>query len=50
MMLCSAEATTNLLDEPIGINWLDGGAEKSLRAFLKGDSDTVVTSNTTNQQ
>jgi len=43
------EATTNLNNQPVGINWLDGGAQAPLMAFLNGSASGVVISNTTNQ-
>ena len=43
------EATTNLNNQPVGINWLDGGAQAPLMAFLNGSASDVVISNTTNQ-
>lgn len=35
------EATTNLNNQAIGIDWLDGGAQEPLTAFLNGTTDTV---------
>ena len=43
------EATTNLNNQPVGINWLDGGAETPLMAFLNGSASDVAIRNTTNQ-
>ncbi|KAB5559623.1 hypothetical protein GE09DRAFT_1113622 [Coniochaeta sp. 2T2.1] len=43
------KATTNLNNQPIGINWLDGGAEAPLLAFLNGSASVVAINNATNQ-
>ncbi|KAH8802513.1 hypothetical protein F5884DRAFT_473714 [Xylogone sp. PMI_703] len=44
-----SKATTNLNNQPVGINWLDGGAQAPLMSFLDGDTDNVVIANTTNE-
>ncbi len=44
------EATTNLNNQPVGVNWLDAGAQDPLMAFLNGSTDSVVISNTTNER
>ncbi len=41
--------STNLNDQPIGINWLDGGGKAPLQAFLTGQTSSIVMSNTTNE-
>jgi len=44
-----AEATTNLNNQPVGINWLDAGAQEPLQAYLNGSTDSVVIPQTTNE-
>jgi hypothetical protein len=44
-----SRASTNVNNAPIGINWLDEGGTQPLSAFLTGQTDTVVLTNTTNQ-
>lgn len=43
------EATTNLNNQPVGIDWLDGGATGPLLSFLNGSSNTVDIDKSTNQ-
>jgi hypothetical protein len=42
-------ASTNLNNQPVGINWLDDGALDPLYTFLSGQSPIVISANTTNQ-
>ncbi len=41
--------STNLNNQPVGINWLDGGGTEPLHAFLNGTTETVQISNDTNE-
>lgn len=41
--------STNLNNQPVGINWLDGGDSAPLRAFLNGSTDQVAIEEKTNQ-
>ncbi|KAL2048776.1 hypothetical protein ABVK25_010958 [Lepraria finkii] len=41
--------STNLNNQAVGIDWLDGGGLDPLYAFLNGSTDTVMLTNTTNQ-
>lgn len=42
-------ASTNLNNQPVGINWLDDGGIQPLVDFMTNKTDTVVLSNTTNE-
>jgi hypothetical protein len=42
-------ASTNLNNEPIGINWLDDGGLDPLYNFLSGKTTTVILRNSTNE-
>ncbi|KAI3317326.1 hypothetical protein HD806DRAFT_515560 [Xylariaceae sp. AK1471] len=44
-----SKATTNLNNQPVGINWMDGGAQQPLMNFLNGSTDAVVLDQTTNE-
>ncbi|KAL7931221.1 hypothetical protein V8C35DRAFT_119822 [Trichoderma chlorosporum] len=44
-----SKATTNLNNQPVGIDWLDGGATGPLMAFLNGSANSVNIDNSTNQ-
>ncbi|UKZ94127.1 uncharacterized protein TrAFT101_009014 [Trichoderma asperellum] len=44
-----SQATTNLNNQPVGINWLDGGATAPLLSFLNGSTNSVNINNSTNQ-
>lgn len=44
-----SKATTNLNNQPVGINWLDGGATGPLLSFLNGSANSVNINNSTNQ-
>jgi hypothetical protein len=41
--------STNLNNQPVGINWLDGGGTDPLYNFLSGQTPNVVLVNTTNE-
>jgi len=41
--------STNLNNQPVGIDWLDGGGTAPLYAFLRGDTDTVQIEEKTNE-
>jgi hypothetical protein len=41
--------STNLNNQPVGINWLDGGGTAPLYAFLRGDTDSVKIEEKTNE-
>lgn len=43
------EPTTNLNDQPVGINWLDGGSTDVFYKFLSGSTNSIIMSNSTNQ-
>lgn len=42
-------ASTNLNNQPVGINWLDGGGSDPLFKYLGGKTQSLVLTNTTNQ-
>jgi hypothetical protein len=46
-----SKASTNLNNQPVGINWLDGGGVQPLNNFLTSGSETAIqfSTNTTNQ-
>ncbi|KAK1237629.1 hypothetical protein MKX07_006757 [Trichoderma sp. CBMAI-0711] len=44
-----SKATTNLNNQPVGIDWLDGGATGPLLSFLNGSTSTVDIDKSTNQ-
>ncbi|PNP55134.1 hypothetical protein THARTR1_04823 [Trichoderma harzianum] len=44
-----SKATTNLNNQPVGIDWLDGGATGPLKSFLNGSSNSVDIDKSTNQ-
>jgi hypothetical protein len=44
-----SKASTNLNNQPVGINWLDGGGTDPLYKFLSGETDNLEFVNTTNQ-
>ncbi|EHK27441.1 uncharacterized protein TRIVIDRAFT_34285 [Trichoderma virens Gv29-8] len=44
-----SKATTNLNNQPVGIDWLDGGATGPLMSFLNGSSNSVNIDTSTNQ-
>ncbi|KAL6911022.1 hypothetical protein GGI43DRAFT_34001 [Trichoderma evansii] len=44
-----SKATTNLNNQPVGIDWLDGGATGPLLSFLNGSTNSVNINNSTNQ-
>jgi len=41
--------STNLNNQAVGIDWLDGGGADPLYTFLSGQSSSVVITNTTNE-
>lgn len=41
--------STNLNNQPVGIDWLDGGGKDPLYAFLRGETDTVQIEEKTNE-
>lgn len=43
------EPTTNLNDQPVGVDWLDGGGTEPLINFLTGSSSIVDLTRQTNQ-
>ncbi|RFU80895.1 hypothetical protein TARUN_1312 [Trichoderma arundinaceum] len=44
-----SKATTNLNNQPVGIDWLDGGATGPLLSFLNGSTNAVDIDKSTNQ-
>ncbi|KAL7797470.1 hypothetical protein V8C37DRAFT_276834 [Trichoderma ceciliae] len=44
-----SKATTNLNNQPVGIDWLDGGATGPLLSFLNGSTNSVDLDKSTNQ-
>lgn len=44
-----SKATTNLNNQPIGINWLDDGGVQPLLDFLSGETPNVLLNNATNE-
>lgn len=42
-------ASTNLNNQPVGINWLDGGGITPLSNYLSGKTKSVVLTNSTNE-
>ncbi|PTB62802.1 hypothetical protein BBK36DRAFT_1162584 [Trichoderma citrinoviride] len=44
-----SKATTNLNNQPVGIDWLDGGATGPLLSFLNGSTGSVEIDKSTNQ-
>ncbi|KAH0493775.1 hypothetical protein TgHK011_000426 [Trichoderma gracile] len=44
-----SKATTNLNNQPVGIDWLDGGATGPLLSFLNGSTSSVEIDKSTNQ-
>jgi hypothetical protein len=44
-----SKASSNLNNEPIGIDWLDGGGLDPLYLFLSGQTSSIDITNTTNQ-
>ncbi|RDW85948.1 hypothetical protein BP5796_04273 [Coleophoma crateriformis] len=42
-------ASTNLNNQGVGVDWLDGGGAAPLHEFLNGTTSSVILSNTTNQ-
>lgn len=42
-------SSTNLNNQAVGINWLDGGGTAPLVDFMSGKTTTVVLKNTTNE-
>lgn len=44
-----SKQSTNLEDQPVSINWLDGGGTAPLYAFLSGQTQTFVFPNGTNE-
>jgi hypothetical protein len=41
--------SSNLNNEPVGIDWLDGGGLDPLYSFLSGETPSIEIANTTNQ-
>lgn len=41
--------SSNLNNQPVGIDWLDGGALEPLYSYLAGDTSNIIISNNTNQ-
>jgi len=41
--------STNLNNQAVGINWLDGGAEQPLFSYLTGATQDIIIGNTTNE-
>ena len=41
--------STNLNDQPVGINWLDDGGLDPLYSYLNGSTSNIILTNTTNQ-
>lgn len=41
--------STNLNNQPVGINWLDDGGVKPLLNFLSGETQNVLFTNTSNE-
>jgi len=41
--------STNLNNQPVGINWLDDGGAQPLIDFLGGETKNVILANTTNE-
>ena len=41
--------STNLNNQPVGINWLDGGGAEPLYSYLNGSTSSIVLDNSTNQ-
>ncbi|KAJ6789509.1 hypothetical protein PWT90_07169 [Aphanocladium album] len=44
-----SKPTTNLNDQPVGVDWLDGGGTQPLIDFITGKSSAVALTNQTNQ-
>ncbi|KAI8626191.1 hypothetical protein F5Y19DRAFT_229538 [Xylariaceae sp. FL1651] len=44
-----SKATTNLNNQPVGIDWMDGGAQEPLLSFLNGSANTVELDQKTNE-
>jgi hypothetical protein len=44
-----SKASTNLNNQPVGVNWLDGGGLDPLYRFLSGQTSSIEIANTTNQ-
>ena len=43
-------SSTNLNNQPVGINWLDGGGLDPLYSYLNGSASSVSFENNTNQK
>lgn len=41
--------STNLNNQPVGVDWLDGGGIQPLHSFLNGSTPNVTIANTTNE-
>ena len=44
-----SEKTTNLNDQAVAMNWLDGGGTDPLLSFLNGTTETAEIKKDTNQ-
>jgi hypothetical protein len=45
----ASKDSTNLNDQAVAVNWLDGGGTTPIFAFLTGATSTIIFPNTTNE-